>query len=193
MTSKDFKRFSYAMAALEENFDHQCSSAKVKLYFSELSDLSIEEIEFGVRKILKEAVYPKFPTIGAIRQAILGCAEDQAILAWQKVFKAMKIIGQYRSVQFDDPVIHSVIELMGGWENICMVEEKELQWKQKEFINLYKALQGRKINHPEYLFGISELQNIQKGYREAIEEPVKWPPVKKLEDSKGGKNAIVSH
>jgi len=193
MTSKDFKRFSCAMAALEENFDHQCSSAKVQLYFSELSDFSIEEVELGVRKVLKEAVYPKFPTIGAIRQAILGSAEEQAIVAWHKVFKAVKIVGQYRSVQFDDPVIHSVIELMGGWENICIMEEKELQWRQREFISLYKVLQARNVKHPEYLFGISELQNIQRGYREAIEKPIKWPPIrtKELENSKGGRNAIV--
>ena len=181
MEQKDFKRFTFAMAGLEENFDSECSNAKVKLYFTTLSDISIEQVESAIQKILRESVYSKFPTIGAIRQAALGSTDDRAVLAWRKVFKAIQCVGQYRSVKFDEPVIHSVIELMGGWENLCLMEQKEIQWKEKEFVNLYKSLQGKNIRHPECMLGISELQNIQKGYPEAIEEATYWPPIRELE------------
>ena len=184
MEQKDFKKFTFAMAGLEENFDSECSNAKVKLYFTMLSDISVEQVESAIQNILRESVYSKFPTIGAIRQAALGSTDERAVLAWRKVFRAVQCVGQYRSIHFDEPVIHSVIQLMGGWENLCLMEQKEVQWKEKEFTNLYKSLQGKNIRHPEYLFGICELQNMQKGYPEAIEETTQWPSAKELEGAK---------
>lgn len=184
MNKKDDKEFALLMAALAQNFESECPTTKVKLYSSFLSDLEIGQLKVAIDKIINESIYPKFPTIGAIRQAAFGSTDEQAILAWRKVFRAVQCVGQYRSIQFDEPVIHSVIELMGGWENLCIMQQKDVQWREKEFINVYKSLRGKRLRHAEYLPGICELQNMQKGYPEAIEETTQWPATTELEDGK---------
>jgi len=61
------------------------------------------------------------------------------VIAWtEKVRKAIVSVGAYQSVQFDDPAIHSCIELMGGWSELCATRTDELKWKQKEKINSEK-------------------------------------------------------
>lgn len=184
MNKKDYKEFAGLMASLAQNFESECPITKMKLYFNFLSDLTIEQLKSAAQKIINESIYPKFPTIGAIRQATLGSTDEQVVLAWRKTYRAIIIVGSGRSIQFDDPVIHSTIETMGGWEYVCSIKEKELDWKRKEFIETYKALSNTNINHPNYLIGRYENDNSDRGYEWAIEKVVQWPSVKELEGPK---------
>jgi len=170
MKKQDLKRFLNAMAAMEQNFFTECSEEKTKLYFNMLSDLSIEEFEAAVYKIINESLYRSFPTIGMIRQALYGSIEDQATIAWYKVIVAMKTLGAYESIEFDDAVIHSVIEFLGGWPKLCRTTEDEMKWKEKEFVNLYKVLRGRQ-KHPQYTKGLIELSNRERGFEQFISSP----------------------
>ena len=73
--------------------------------------------------------------------------------------------GQYQSVKFDDPVIHSVIKLMGEWGALCRLEgHDDEKWQRIDFEKTYKAMQGCNNDHPEYLPGITEIQNEAQGY-----------------------------
>jgi hypothetical protein len=99
-----------------------------------------------------------------------GSKQDQAVEAWLKVDRAVRTIGPYYSVKFDDPVIHSTIEGMGGWMHINDFPEHEWKWKRKEFEDLYKVV-SRKKSHIEYLTGITEAENRIKGFEKFIEPP----------------------
>ena len=74
------------------------------------------------------------------------------------------------SVKFDDPVIHSVIESMGGWEALCSIENAEMKWKRKEFENLYPIMAKREA-HPDRLIGMCDRQNLARGFDEFVNEP----------------------
>jgi len=193
MQNSDFKRFTLAMAALEENFNFQCSREKVKLYFEMLNDLEIAQVEKAIYTVIRESIYPTFPTVGAIRQVVVATGKNKAVIAWDWVFRAVSIIGPGRSIRFNDPVIHSTIESMGGWEYFCSIPEKDWDWKRKEFLELYMVLAGDGREHPEYIIGHYESNNREKGYNWAIEAPVEWPPKNQIAlEGKGPVEALIT-
>lgn len=96
-----------------------------------------------------------------------GTGSDRALEAWGKVLEAMRRVGARESVAFDDPVIHSAVEDIGGWTAICRSEVDELQWLQKRFIEAYIAAKRSKRAHPSKLMGEHEAENRLRGYEPA--------------------------
>ena len=123
-----------------------------------LIDVSDLDFIFAVTKVCNEEnIFPTSNLVPLVRNALKGNIENKALLAWEKVLKGASKAGVYKSVQFDEPIIHSCINLIGGWNRLCTAEAKELVWIQKDFIKLYKTLGKRK--HPKYLLGIHETKN----------------------------------
>ena len=156
------------MAVLAEIFDQgqPLSEFKIELYFKSLMDYPIEAIEKAATAIIKGRVYPAFPKPAEIIQEIVGNQTNAASLAWIDVLETVKRVGQYQSVQFSDPIIHSVIEVMGGWVKLAgdMTCDEE-KWKQKEFEKLYEVLsQNPRGKHPDHLAGHFEIENEANGY-----------------------------
>ena len=62
----------------------------------------------------------------------------------KKVEDAFIKAGIYKSLIFDDPVIHAVIDNLGGWVHYCNLPEVEVKWWQKvlSFFKLYKISEG---------------------------------------------------
>jgi len=149
------------MAVLGEIFDQgqPLTEFKIELYFKSLMDYGIDAIEKAASNIIKGRVYPAFPKPAEIINEIDGLATERALLAWNQVLEGMRRVGQWQSVKFSDPVIHSAVESMGGWEKICYWDDSELAWKQKEFERLYAIAEKQGGVHPEYLPGIHEMKN----------------------------------
>ncbi|MFA5340570.1 MAG: DUF6475 domain-containing protein, partial [Clostridia bacterium] len=113
--------------------------------------------ENAFKKIIQSCRF--FPKPVDFIEILNGKKQDQATIAWIEVLGAVKSIGNYQSVKFSNPVIHSVINAMGGWENLAatMTIDEE-KWKQKEFEKLYQVME-RRGNHPKYLAGAHENSN----------------------------------
>lgn len=175
MEQKDKKQFATVMAGLAEVFSPDKpgpSSMAMEIYFKALQEYAIEDIERACLSLVENRVFNGLPKPGEIKEAINGPQQDQAILAWQKVDKAVRDHGQYASVRFvDDPVIHGVIEMMGGWPQFQDCPLDEWKWKQKEFERLYGVLK-RRGDHPNYLPGIVEIENVGRGRQDATPPPV---------------------
>lgn len=170
---KDKKKFAELMMGLAEVFDDgkESSAMKIEIYWKALEEFKISDVEKAVISIVKNRVFANFPKPGEITQYISGDAEEKATKAWLKVSWAVKHIGQYASVRFDDPIIHSVIEAMGGWYQIQEIGKWHDTWTQKEFINLYKIME-KKDEHPKQCTGLTEVENISQGYYEHLRDPV---------------------
>lgn len=94
-----------------------------------------------------------------------GSTQDAALVAWSKVDRAIREVGTYRSVVFDDPVIHRVVTDMGGWIPLGTKTEDEWPFVRNEFVNRYRGYRMRSET-PEYLpvlIGISEASNQRQG------------------------------
>lgn len=173
MTKRDHVEFARTMMALSEVFDggREPSPLKVELYFRSLREYQIGDIKNAVSVMIRTRVFPSFPKPAEIIQEIIGTSEDRAVSSWIMVVDAIRRYGSYDSVSFDDPVIHSVVDVMGGWPKLCQEREDDLKWKQKEFERLYLVIAGRDGNHPEHLPGLIEMDNRARGYDDHIPEP----------------------
>lgn len=162
----DLKRFGTAIAGLAEVFDTKgdgISSVGMELYFRALEDLEIDQIERAAMEIVRTRVFNGMPKPAEIREAIQGTKESAAVLAWEKVDKAVRKHGPYESVRFDDAAIHSAIELMGGWVELQNVPLDEWKWRRKEFERLYAIVIDRG-GHSGHLPGEIERMNLSKGF-----------------------------
>ncbi len=150
------------MTLLGEAFDSPPSKEKIEIYWRALRDLSIGALERGCINVLNTKKFSTFPLVAEIRAAISG---NDGLKAWILARKAVSKHGAYMSVIFPDPVIHSVVEAMGGWKAFCYCTDKERPFKQKEFERLYEVMkEGNR--HPEKCIGIHEISNSASGYRD---------------------------
>lgn len=102
---------------------------------------------------------------------IEGKSADRASIAWTKVDKAIRSVGVYPSVVFDDPVIHLVIEDMGGWIKLGNQTEKEWPFIARDFEKRYGEYANRpRLPRPiKMLTGLADSSNSAEGHKLAIE------------------------
>lgn len=166
MRAIDYEKFAVMMATLAEVFNDgkEVSKIKTEIYFKSLESYPIENISQAVTKMISTRVFPSFPKPAEIIQEINGKAENKATEAWIMAINAIRRAGNYDSVVFADPVIHSVIQVLGGWPKFCEGDAKDEHWKQKEFEKLYAVISSRNGKHPAYLPGLHEINNTARGY-----------------------------
>lgn len=165
------REFADLIKALAEIWETPMSPVKSELYFKALEDLTIEQVKRAVYQIIKSRTFASMPKPGEIREAIEGTKQDKATEAWLLLDYAVRYIGHWSSVQFDDSVIHSVVEAMGGWEYLCTAENSKWKWKRKEFENLYPIM-AKRTSHSEFLLGETARMNMVSGYENCIPKPV---------------------
>ena len=114
------------------------------------------------------------PKLADIKKLIEGSTQTQGMRAWAKVETAVRSVGAYRSVAFDDPLIHVVIVEMGGWTTLCRSAVDEMPFKAREFERRYAAYRLRRElpNFPTRLMGESESQNRLNGRADYEVRPV---------------------
>ena len=94
-----------------------------------------------------------------------GSTLDSALSAWSKVDSAVRCVGTWVTVAFDDALIHRVVQEMGGWVALGQKTEAEWPFVAKEFQNRYRGYRARK-EHPAYpptLVGLADAQNRREG------------------------------
>lgn len=169
MTKSDSGRFSKAMLGLAEVFGAEISKTKIEIYFQALYDFPIDAIESAAAAAVKTLKF--FPKPAELIELINGKSQDLSLLAWMQVTKAIDSCGAYKSVKFADQAIHSCIEHLGGWVDLCNVPDEEMVWKQKEFERLYVLLSKRQ-EHSSHLAGIFEISNSANGFINHIPRPI---------------------
>ena len=96
--------------------------------------------------------------------------------AWSRVDKAVRRVGPYQSVVFDDAVVHRVIDEMGGWIKLCNTpSEEDYKFQGLEFSRRYRAYViagGAGSDYPRHLIGMTEAENNTAGFKRQIPPPV---------------------
>lgn len=164
MTKKCFIKGVAIFLAAFQNI--KVKDATQELWFELLKDLTDEQFLYSINKICIEVkeYYPSTNFIALVREQLKVNMDNEALLAWEAVKRAMAHQGAYCSVKFSDPAIHSVVNIMaGGWVEFCHMPLDK--WMQKEFEKNYKILSARS-EHPKYLKGIHEIENTANGFAE---------------------------
>jgi len=137
MRDGDIKRFGACLAAITEVWQVDLSQATQRLYWNALADLTIDEVERGLQGHMRDPRRGHFkPTPADIIRQARGITDDVALRAWSKFYSAIRRnFGRY--VCLDDPVIHAVIQDMGGTSAIFGGLESNIPFAKKEFCERY--------------------------------------------------------
>jgi len=151
--------------------NYKADDSTLEIYYQRLKEISESDFQQGINSIINNvtSIYPDTNFVSLVRDQLREDMKDTVMTAWEKAFKAIGLVGAYNSVKFDDPAIHSTIDLMGGWVLFCAMTDDEIKWKQKEFADIYRGMH-KKSSHSMLLQGKVEQNNSAKGYE--FEEPV---------------------
>jgi hypothetical protein len=110
------------------------------------------------------------PKPADVVKLIGGGTMDGALIAWSKVDRAMRTIGPYETVVFDDPIIHAVLSDMGGWIELGKRTDDDWPFRAKEFEARYRGYRtrGRIEHYPDKLPGIIDATNAPNGFDLAL-------------------------
>lgn len=167
MQESDKREFASVLQATMDVYNKDISTDVIKIWWMALNSYPIEQVKYGLSKYITSADYGKFPPKPAdIILMMDGTSQNAALDAWNKVMEAISRAGSYKSVCFDDPIIHLAIDDIGGWIGLGGSEERELPFIQKRFEQAYRnyKTKGDLPVHKRYLIGRSEAQNNLQGY-----------------------------
>ena len=133
LTPNDLQKI---LEPVSELFSRPMTPEILNLWFGLLSPYSPDEIRNAFSRFIQTE--SRMPLPADILKIIRGSDEDKALSALIKVEGAMQKHGGYATVVFDDPVIHAVIQEMGGWIRTCRLSEQEFVWWKKEFRERYE-------------------------------------------------------
>ena len=167
MQESDKREFASILQATMDVYNKDISTDVIKIWWLAMSQYPIEQIKSGLSKYITSPDCGKFPPKPAdIIFMMEGNSTSAATTAWNKVMEGISRAGSYKSVCFDDPIIHLAIDDIGGWIALGESEEKELPFIQKRFEQSYRnyKTRGDIPAHKPYLIGRSEAQNNLQGY-----------------------------
>lgn len=173
MNNNDKPKFAEIITGVAELYGKDISAAAASIWFNSLKEYHIDSLAkaFSVH-VTNPDNGQFFPKPADIIRSIEGTSQDASFVAWTKVDETIRTIGPYQSVVFDDPIIHAVIDDMGGW--IMFGEKTEDEWPfvSLEFQKRYKGYKSRKQvpPHSKILIGQHEAKNRQHDFE--IEPPL---------------------
>lgn len=171
MIDQDYDRFCDCMVMLAEILGPKAlSKAIYRAYFNALKDkLTFEQVQSSCALAVQTCKF--FPKPVELLELVLANKKDEALVALDTVTSAIGTHGSYRTLVFEDPVIHAAIESMGGWPAFCEREPDE--WLRKEFLEAYQS-HARRLRSgdmravPLQLTGRLSGENIARGYADPV-------------------------
>ncbi len=173
MLETDFDKFSEMLKAVAEYHGKTISAGVVSIYWQGLRDIDLQALRSGLTAHVQNPDSGQFmPKIADIRRMIAGTTQDAALVAWAKVDRAVRQVGTYRDVVFDDPLIHRVLHDMGGWILLGSKRDDEWPFLAREFENRYRGfrMRGECPEYPHVMVGIAGAQN--RNEKHELQPPV---------------------
>ncbi len=166
MEKIDIKPFMKLIASIGELYGKPISASLTEIYWQSLKCFELEDVQKALQAHIHNPDCGQFfPKPADVVRFIVGSGETRALSAWAVVEKAMHQVGSYQSIAFDDPLIHIVLEEMGGWIKLCSTKLTDLPFRANEFQKRYMGFLNKKTErHPKYLVGIIETDNAKNGF-----------------------------
>lgn len=166
MESADRDTFVKMLITAAELYNKMASDVLVKLYWKALQLYPLQDVIRAFELHFEDPDAGQFmPKPADLIKIIKGNSLSQCLNAWSKVEQAIRLLGPYRTVVFDDSIIHAVIHEMGGWIKLCKTSQKEFPFVAKEFQTRYTAYRYNQPNSfPKALTGLTNHQNALEGY-----------------------------
>lgn len=153
MTEHDKPQFAALMTGVAELYNKKISTVLLNIYWKTLSRFEFEDVQRAIELHVNDPDTGQFMAKPAdIVRYLEGSKEEKALHALSKVESAVRHIGHYTSVAFDDPIIHAVIRDMGGWAKFCTCKEESYGFQSSQFLKRYQYyLKYGMTNYPGFL------------------------------------------
>lgn len=195
MRSDEKEALGLMLAKVMSVYGKPITSGFVDVFFDALSGYDLESVRRGLNAHVQNPDSGQFPPKPAdIVRLIDGTSQDQGMIAWSMVDKAVRRVGPYESVVFPDAIIHRVIDDMGGWIKLCNIgSEEDYKFQGLEFAKRYRAfvIAGGAAEYPKYLIGMSEADNSSRGLKAEPKPMLIGDQSKCLEVYKGGAGSTL--
>lgn len=170
MILDDYERFRTLIADVHGFYQRDVSSFALTVWWEAMKPFDIEAVSQAMNRHVMNPDSGQFmPKPADVVRMLQGSTQDAALRAWAKVDKAVRQVGTWDDVVFDDPLIHRVLHDMGGW--IAMGQKTEDEWPfvAKEFENRYRGFKARneRPEYPAVLIGLAGANNRQQGFKVA--------------------------
>lgn len=165
MQESDKAKFSTLVTEVLAFYRQDASRFAMSVWWEACKGFDFEQVSKAFNSHAMDPERGQFaPKPADVVKALQGTKTDRSRMAWGRAFDAMQRIGAYRSVTFDDPVIHAVIEDLGGWTKLCRSDLNELSYLEHRFCEAYRAYSGRTdLAYPAKLIGEFEAINRHEG------------------------------
>ena len=170
MKPSEFDPFEATLAGAAEVYGKTLSAQVVAIYWAALRRYELEAVRDAIGRHLVSPDQGQFmPKPADIVRMIEGGSADAAKSAWAEVEWAVRTVGPYPDVTFDDPVTMRVLADMGGWIDLGRRAEKEWPFVARDFEARYRAYrsQGTVPEHPATLTGMTNAERRLSGYQPA--------------------------
>lgn len=158
----DRRGFAVLMEAIYGFYRQDLSDTTLAIWWASMRQFDLDAVREALnRHVMNPDTGQWLPKPADVVKMLGGTTLDAALMAWTKVDAAIRGVGSYMSVVFDDALIHVVIEEMGGWVILCQTKEKDYPFRANEFQNRYRAYRsrGELPTYPSRLIGLTEGTN----------------------------------
>ena len=173
MQTEQFQKFHDGISGVMSFYGKGVSTFQLDVWWNALKGYELDAVSDAFNRHLANPDVGQFaPKPADIIRMLQGSTQDSALRAWAKVDKAVRQVGTYEDVVFDDAIIHRVITDMGGWIGFGSKGDDEWPFVAKEFENRYRGFRGsnEKFDYPGKLVGIANINNARNGHK--LEAPV---------------------
>lgn len=168
MKQEDFSKFKEGVQGVYSFYAKEVSDFALDVWWNALRAYDLPAvIDSFNRHLMNPDAGQWLPKPADIVKMFGGRTQDRALQAWSKVDRAVRSVGPYESVVFDDPLVHRVLHEMGGWIGLSQKTEDEWPFVAKEFENRYRAysMRSESPDYPPVLIGIAEAHNAVNGLK----------------------------
>ena len=137
---RDQNGFKETLMALGELFNKEITPALAKLYWGALNEFSDEDVGEAMNQAVIRFKFMPKPV--ELRELIQGSASDNATSRWGGVLELMRKDGRFGADRLSGDVKSAINEL-GGYEYLCTLSYKQLEFKGREFCKIYEGRQER--------------------------------------------------
>jgi hypothetical protein len=166
MQSTDRAAFKTLLGDVMGFYRQDVSTFALSVWWQACENFELEQVRKAFTSHAMDPERGQFaPKPADVVRQLQGTFTDRSLIAWGKVLDAVRRVGAYQSVTFDDPAIHAAIVDLGGWPKVCRSEMEELAFIERRFCAMHKAYSLRPdIPYPSKLIGQHEADNQGAGY-----------------------------
>lgn len=168
MQANEFNNFRVLLTNVFAFYNQDITDFALDVWYEALKQYDFAAIKSALNRHCVNPDNGQFlPKPADVVKLLQGSTNDSALVAWAKVDKAVKQVGGYASVIFDDAIIHAVIDDMGGWIKLCSHKNDEWAFVAKEFENRYRGFKTTQniTSYSKVLIGRAEAENNNHGFK----------------------------